>query len=164
MHSITICFTGPRCQKLPWGFNENDNRCLKMKEIIKKEIEKSISLGYKVFISGMAIGFDMICAEIVLNLKEIYPKIKLFCAIACKGQEKVWNKNLQERYKNILKKADTVTYLYNYYTKDCMLNRNMFMVNNSSKVIAFYNGLGGGTKFTIDYAKKLGIDVVIIKP
>ena len=68
------CFTGPRCQKLPWGFNENDNRCLKMKEITKKEIEKSISLGYKVFISGMAIGFDMICAEIVLNLKEIYPE------------------------------------------------------------------------------------------
>ena len=90
MNKDTICFTGPRCQKLPWGFNENDNRCLKIKEITKKEIEKAISLGHKVFISGMAIGFDMICAEIVLNLKEIYPKIKLFCAIACKGQEKVY--------------------------------------------------------------------------
>ena len=45
-----------------------------------------------------------------------------------------------------------------------MIERNEYMLNNSSLVIALYNGLGGGTKSTIDKAKKKGIDVVVIKP
>lgn len=33
MRSETCCFTGHRPQSLPWGFNENDIRCKKMKKI-----------------------------------------------------------------------------------------------------------------------------------
>ncbi len=67
---ITCCFTGHRPQSLPWKFNEKDERCLKMKEQLWNEIIKAIKNGYKTFISGMALGFDMICAEIVLELKK----------------------------------------------------------------------------------------------
>ena len=65
----TICFTGHRCQKLSWKFNENDDRCVEMRNQAYKIIENLIIDGYKNFISGMALGFDMICAEIVLELK-----------------------------------------------------------------------------------------------
>lgn len=64
------CFTGHRSQKLPWGFNEQDERCLKMKKELYLEIEKSINEGYDTFLCGMALGFDTICAETVLQLKE----------------------------------------------------------------------------------------------
>lgn len=33
---ITCCFTGHRSQNLPWGFNEQDQRCLQMKETATK--------------------------------------------------------------------------------------------------------------------------------
>lgn len=45
-----------------------------------------------------------------------------------------------------------------------MLERNNYMVNNSSKMIALFNGLPGGTKKTIEYAKQQGLKIVIIKP
>lgn len=45
-----------------------------------------------------------------------------------------------------------------------MLERNKFMVDNSSLIIALFNGLSGGTKTTIDYALKQGLELVIIKP
>lgn len=34
----TCCFTLHRSQGLPWKFNEQDERCLKMKEQLKNEI------------------------------------------------------------------------------------------------------------------------------
>ena len=64
-----VCFTGYRNQKLPWGFNEKDIRCILTKVDIFFKIEKAISIGKRYFISGMALGFDMMCAEIVLQMK-----------------------------------------------------------------------------------------------
>lgn len=72
MSEVTACFTGHRAQKLPWKFNEKDPRCIEKKENAKAEIEKAIQRGYTTFLCGMAFGFDMICAEIVLELKKKY--------------------------------------------------------------------------------------------
>ena len=113
LKEITLCFTGHRSQKLPWRFNENDERCLNMKTTAKSMIENAVKDGFIYFISGMAIGFDMICAEIVLELKKTYPNIKLVCAIPCKDQDKFWNNELKNRYKNILNNADIVRYISN---------------------------------------------------
>lgn len=84
------CFTGHRAQKLPWNFNEDDIRCVRMKENLEKIIEKSILRGYFIFLCGMALGFDIICAETVLKLKEKYPYVKLIGALPCKNQYKKW--------------------------------------------------------------------------
>ena len=43
-----------------------------------------------------------------------------------------------------------------------MLERNRFMINNSSFVIALFNGKSGGTKKTLEYAQKQELRVVII--
>ena len=55
----TVCFTGHRVQKLPWCSNESDERCVKMKETLRKELEKAIMKGYNTFLCGMALGFDI---------------------------------------------------------------------------------------------------------
>ena len=64
------CFSGHRPSKLPWGYNENDLKCVSIKKKLYIEIEKTINEGYNIFLCGMALGFDMICAEIVLELKK----------------------------------------------------------------------------------------------
>lgn len=103
MSAYTVCFTGHRPQKLPWGYNENDERCISMRNRTKIEIENSIKKGYHTFLCGMALGFDMICAEIVLELKQKYPYIKLIGAIPCKNQSSQWPKSQQDRYSNLIK-------------------------------------------------------------
>lgn len=157
------CFTGHRPQSLPWRFNEQDERCIKMKNKLNEEIIKAIKNGYTTFISGMALGFDMICAEIILQLKKEYPDIKLIGAIPCKTQDKLWNEKDKQRYKNILSKLDGVRCIYDdYIGPKCMLERNQYMINNSSLVIALFNGKNGGTKNTLDYVKKSGIKIDIL--
>lgn len=39
---ITLSFTGHRIQKLPWGENEEDERCKKIKKILKEKIIEAI--------------------------------------------------------------------------------------------------------------------------
>ncbi len=163
-NSNTVCFTGHRVQKLPWRANENDPRCKKMIEETQGKIIEAIKQGKTNFISGMAIGFDMICAELVLELKEQYPYITLECALPCQDQDAKWNSHVRARYKKILEKADKVRCLYDTYNKECMQERNEYMVNNSSLIIALYDGKPGGTKKTIEHAKSLGKEVVEIQP
>lgn len=161
----TCCFTGHRPQSLPWGYNEQDERCLKMKEKLEKEIVKAIEKGYLTFISGMALGFDIICAEIVLRLKERYPNIKLIGAIPCKMQDKLWKEKDRQRYRNFLAQLDEIRCVYDKYIgAGCMMERNRFMINSSSLVIALFNGSSVGTKKTLDYAKKQNIEIIVLQP
>lgn len=165
LNSSTACFTGHRSQKLPWGLNENDERCLIMKDVLRENIIKAYERGYKTFICGMAIGFDMICAETILDLKKVYHDIKIIGALPCRTQDVNWSQKNKKRYRELLGKIDYIRCIYDEYIgRDCMLERNRYMVNNSSLLIALFNGLPGGTKSTIDYALKQGLDIVIIKP
>lgn len=163
--STTCCFTGHRSQKLPWRFNEDDPRCLEMKKRLYAEIEAAIGRGYKTFLTGMALGFDMICAETVIELREKYPDIKLIGALPCKDQDSKWQAKYKKRYWFLLKQLDGERCIYDTYIGvECMLERNRYMVNRSSLLIALFDGLPGGTKKTIDYAREQGLEIRIIKP
>ena len=163
-NTLTACFTGHRPQKLPWSFNEEDPRCKKMKQLTKLKIENSIKNGYHSFLCGMALGFDLICAEIVIDLKKTYPYLKLIGVLPCKNQTNKWETKQKERYASILKQVDIVKCLYDSYIgKKCMFERNRYMIDHSSLVIALFNGKLGGTWQTIGYAQKKGIKIEIIK-
>ena len=163
--STTACFTGHRSQKLPWRFDEEDQRCKAMKSTLRFEIEKAIQRGYRTFLCGMALGFDMICAETVIDLKKKYSDVKIVGALPCKTQDIKWFDKDRKRYRDLLNRLDCVRCIYDEYIgAECMLERNRYMVDNSSLMIALFNGLSGGTKSTIDYAKREGLEIVIIKP
>lgn len=163
LNAETACFTGHRAHKLPWKDNEEDIRCKNMQVNLHIEIERAILAGYKIFLCGMALGFDLICAKTVLKLKEKYQDIKLVGVLPCKTQPQKWKEKDKKLYESLLKQADSVRCLYEKYIgAKCMHERNRYMVSNSSLVIALFNGLPGGTKSTIEYAKKQGLDVVLI--
>ena len=64
-----------------------------------------------------------------------------------------------------MSKADKVTYVSSVkYFNGCMMKRNNYMIDNSSLLIAIYNGSPGGTKQTIEKAKQKGLQIKIIEP
>lgn len=162
MRNNTCCFSGNRSDKLPWRDNENDEMCLEIIDKTRELIKQAIADGYEYFITGMAIGYDMICAEIVIELKNEYPHIKLIGAIPCRNQEKYWTIRNKERYQNILQHLSTYIVLSREYNSKCIERRNQYMVNNSSLLIALYDGKRGGVKNTIEYAKQKGLEIKII--
>lgn len=163
--ATTVCFTGHRSQKLPWKFNELDERCKTMKHALHIEIEKAIKMGYQTFLCGMALGFDTMCAEMVLDLKNKYRGINLIGVLPCKTQDCKWTYKDRERYRKLLAMLDDVRCIFDEYIGvECIIERNNFMVNNSSLMIALFNGQVGGTKSTIEYAKRQGLRIVVIQP
>ena len=59
-----------------------------------------------------------------------------------------------------MKRADLKRFICEKYSKACFQIRNEWMVKHSARVIAVYNGEAGGTRNTIVYANKHGVDVI----
>ncbi|MBQ8503404.1 MAG: DUF1273 family protein [Clostridia bacterium] len=151
----TVCFTGHRPQTLKFLWNEECEMCKNLKMQIKNTITELIEKENAIhFISGMALGVDMICAEIVLELKKTYPQITLECAIPCETQAAKWTEKYRDRYFNTIIASDKETLLQTHYTADCMMKRNKYMVDKSDIVVAVWNGSKGGTANTVNYAKQ----------
>lgn len=161
----SCAFTGHRPQKLPFGFNEADERCTALKDILRKQIIHLIE-EEKVthFISGMALGVDMYSAEIVLDLKKTYPGITLESAIPCETQANKWNAAMRERYYEIAAQCDKETMLQTKYTPDCMEKRNRYMVDHADYIIAVWDGKPSGTGNTVKYAQKMEKKIIVIDP
>ena len=162
MREKSCCFTGHRPTKLPWGANENDPRCAALKEELYCRLLGTYEAGYTHFICGMAIGCDMFFAEAVLRLQEIHPEVTLEAAVPCGSQPERWTKALRERYNRLLDSCSKVTVLQLSYTPDCMQKRNQYMVDNSSLLLACFDGRPGGTMSTILYAQRQGLKTIII--
>ena len=160
----SCCFTGHRPKSLPWGYNESSLGCYFFKRKLKKIIYKLADEGCVHFITGMAMGVDLIEAEIVIEMKKKYINITLEAAIPCDNQTAGWSFDYVERYQDVLEYCDKVTYVSEEYTRDCMLKRNRYMVDNSDVVIAVWNGTErSGTAATMRYAKKQGKKVIVIE-
>lgn len=160
----TACLTGHRPKSLPWGYNESKQTCVKFKEILKQILLSVIENGVITFLTGMAEGFDMIGAEIIIDLKKEFPNVKLVAVIPCIGQEFKWKLNQQERYKNILLHCDKKIILSKIYTPNCMNKRNLWMVQHSSVCIACWNGQPSGTANTVKFANQNACKVIVINP
>lgn len=149
------CFTGHRPEKLNVPKET-------VQERLRQAIRQAISDGFTTFISGMARGVDIWAAEIVLDEREKNTDIKLICTPPFKGFENSWYIKDKMQYDKILIAADFVKFVCEHYSKRCFQIRNKFMVDNSARVIAAFNGEIGGTLNTVYYAKENDVEVVNI--
>ena len=104
---------------------------------LERAIRDAIANGYSTFITGMAYGVDIWAGEIVIRLREANPELHL--------------------------RADLVKTICPSYNAGAYQRRNEWMVDHSAQVIAVFNGEKSGTKNTIDYAQKCGVQVEIIR-
>lgn len=161
----TCCFTGLRQQKMPFGFDESNELCKRIKNQREQEIIRMITEQQVThFISGMALGVDQWAAEAVLSLEWQFPQITLECALPCETQAEAWTVEQRERYFSILERCSKETLLQKHYTSDCMQKRNGYMVNKSRYVIAVWDGSRGGTSNTVRFARHMGKEIRMIDP
>ena len=145
----TCCFTGHRILKK--DFDETK---------ITSEIEGLIKKGYRTFLVGMALGFDSLVFEKLLNFKNY--NIDVIACVPCREQDKYFSTAEKEKYIKYLKKADKVVYVSEEYSKGCMQKRNRYMVDNSQVVVAYLYSKTGGTYYTVNYAIKKEKEVLYI--
>ncbi|MCW4093279.1 DUF1273 domain-containing protein [Prevotella copri] len=153
--AVSAAFTGHRF----YNFSQQEV----IRERLTKAILEAYEHGISNFISGFAIGIDLMAAQIVQSLKPSCPGMTLTAAIPFRGQADRFKPSDRVVYDGLMASADEVIVLSEYYYTRCFLDRDEFMVENASLLIAFYDGREkGGTYYTFKKANSLGIPVVNI--
>lgn len=144
----TCCVTGHR--DIPEQKKET------ITQLLRQEILKAIADGYTHFISGFATGADLMFADIVVQLKAVYP-ITLEAAIPYPGRMKTPDKTFQR----LIRCCDAVKIHSDCYFKGCYARRNRYMVDQSQRILAVYDGrTTGGTASTLRYTAGKEVRVV----
>lgn len=156
----SICFSGHRSEKLP----QSKKQLEKLKERLWEEIDEAIADGVNTFYFGACYGFDLLCADTVLKRKKVIkpndPKeIRLIAVIPFEEQAKKWDETNRDMYYDILQKCDEALMLNTYYCPGCYNQRNRYMVDQSSKMICYYDGGKGGTAYTVKYAEQNNLHI-----
>lgn len=149
--SRTCCFTGHREIK-PAHYQL-------MNRVILHAIKVLYKRGYRSFLTGGAVGFDTAAAKAVLSARDYVGDIELILILPCKDQTKMWRESDIAIYNEILTQANHAIYTSETYTKDCMFIRNQALVDNSSYCVSYQFRSGGGTAYTVNYARSQGITV-----
>lgn len=151
--TLSCAFTGHR------EIEEQHSKTLRM--LTKQAVKSRYNEGVANFISGMASGFDMLAAEVVLELREECPGISLTAVVPFRGQDDRFSLSDKQRYSQILEEADEVIVLSEHYNKKAFYYRNLWMVDHADCMIAYFNGIHrGGTYFTFHTAQGRGLPVV----
>lgn len=148
MTDLRCSFTGHRL--LGEDFDE---------KLLENVILSLIKRGTESFYCGMAKGFDMKAAEIVLSYKESYG-LELTACIPYDGQGENMNKTDRARYLNILENCDEKIVFSPHYNIQCMHARNRFLVENCDVLISYLRKESGGTFYTVNYAKACGKKII----
>ncbi len=155
MKQQRACFTGHRPEKLK-------NEKTSILAALSAQIDAAIGDGITEFISGMARGVDLWAASLVLERKKKDPTLKLICAIPYENFEKGWSEEWRVLYGEICAQADEIKFFYPRFSYASFQERNRWRVDHSRRLIAVYNGEKGGTKNTLDYARKQDVMVCVI--
>ncbi|MCL2671382.1 MAG: DUF1273 domain-containing protein [Clostridiales bacterium] len=151
------CFTGHR--ELPPASSAAFRQ---LQADLHKAVTDAVAEGYNVFISGGALGFDLLAAEEVLRQKIIRPELSLRLMIPYAGQSARYAARDKARYEALLLQADETHCLSEIYTRDCMFRRNERMVLHAERCIAYLRKGRGGTFMTVNMAQRKGIEVVLL--
>ena len=156
---VTCSFTGHRPEKLPWGTDESDPRCGALRRRLWDAVEAAYEQGYRHFICGMARGCDTWFCEEVLALRAAHPEVSVEAAIPCPSQSNGWSAADRLRYQKLVKLCDYETVVQQAYSPGCMQRRNRYMVDHAMLLIAAFDGTAGGTRYTVEYALRRGIEI-----
>ena len=118
--------------------------------------------GVRYFETGGARGFDTLAAETVLQLRREFPHIRLILVLPCQNQTRGWKPDDVLRYEAVMEQADRVIYTGDEYTTECMRRRNRCLVDHSGVCGACCTRSFGGTAYTVDYAQRQGVRVILL--
>jgi len=156
----TVCFSGYRPEKFPFPLEAGCEAYITLQANITRAIGESVQDGYTRFLSGMAKGFDLVCSAILLemkNMSQVYTDFELVAVrpFAGHGFQGRWC----DIHDMILEQADEIITLPSQANRQAYLKRNLFMVEQASRLLCYYDGQPGGTAHTFRWAVRNGLDI-----
>lgn len=161
---MIIGITGHRLGKYLGGYTFPNKVTDKVTKLLRRtfnELSESILEPNLTIITGMAIGTDMIAAQLAVDME-----LPFIAAVPFIGQEKVWPEEHQKQYKSLLKKAKEVKIVSEGGFAGWKLQkRNEWIVDNCDVLVAVWHHTqpASGTYNCLKYARSIKKDTVIIE-
>ena len=151
----TCCLTGHRV--IPPG--EEKKIMVRARNILLRLIREQ---NVRYFGVGGAVGFDMMAAEYLLDLKahkEHQLKIISVLPYPDWRETEDWTDELRRREDQILRACDKVVYVRQEFESGVFLLRDRKLVDGSGYCVSYCNRLRTGTAYTVRYALERGLTV-----
>lgn len=132
--------------------------------LLGRQLEGLYERGFRTFLSGMAVGFDLAAAEAVAALRMRHPDVRLVAVVPFRGQERRFRSSDRMRWERVVAQADEVTILSEGYHPGCYAVRNRHLVAHAALVVAWYDGSPGGTQYTVREALRCGRELINLHP
>ncbi len=158
----TACFSGYRPEKFTFILHQGNKDYLALEKRIEEAILQAVDEGYTSFICGMAKGFDLVAGSLVVALKESWAELAALNVVAVLPFERQGfsSEPWHTLHKMVLDRASEVVTLAPKYHPQAYHDRNRYMVDNSNRLICYYDGQKGGTDYTVKYAREKGLEIV----
>lgn len=163
--SFAVIAEAPMC--FPWGFDEEDERCVKLKLLIMSRLSDLQAKAETRCFIPIDAGFGLYASELATSLTVAGECPQLFCLIPCEEQAVKWSPWLRNRYYAVLEKCTEPISISVERTPTCELDAMLEAIDRADLIIA----VGAGEQpqdrnyaAALRYAEKLSRELQILTP
>lgn len=158
---------GQHPMRFPWGFDEEDTQCRRMKLELAQCIMELHQCGVTEFQVACDPGVGLYAGEIVNITKQNDEAMRLVCVTPFEEQATKWTPQLRERYFNMLAGCTELDCIDFHEQPDAQLLAYQRIIKQSGVVLAVYApdlADGSAEDRAVAYALVLGRPVMLIHP
>ena len=137
---IRCAVIGQNPMRFPWGFDEEDDRCRKLKIELAQQIMALRQNGVSQFLTACDCGVGLYAAELVNGLRETTDQdLMLICYTPHEEQATKWAPYLRERYFTMLEKCTLISAVCEVGAPDAQLHAYKKIIDLADMVLAVYD-------------------------
>lgn len=136
---IRCAVIGQNPMRFPWGFDEEDDRCRKLKIELAQQIMALRQSGVSQFLTACDCGVGLYTAEIINGLRTTDHDLMLLCYTPHEEQTTKWAPYLRERYFTMLEQCTLISAVCEVGAPDAQLRAYKKIIDLADVVLAVYD-------------------------
>lgn len=136
---IRCAVMGQHPLRFPWGFDEEDDRCRKLKIELAQQIMVLRQSGVSQFLTACDCGVGLYAAEIINGLRTTDHDLMLLCYTPHEEQATKWAPYLRERYFDVLEKCTYISAVCEVGAPGAQLQAYKKIIDLADVVLCVYN-------------------------
>ena len=157
---VRCAVMGQHPLRFPWGFDEEDDRCRKLKIELSQQIMALRQSGVSQFLTACDCGVGLYAAEIVNGLRATTDHdLMLICYTPHEEQATKWAPYLRERYFDVLEKCTYISAVCEVGAPNAQLQAYKKIIDLADMVLAVYDRDTPATGSAEDRALAYAMDV-----
>lgn len=156
---IRCAIIGQNPLRFPWGFDEEDDRCRKLKMELAQQIMVLRQSGVSQFLTACDCGVGLYTGEIINGLRMTDRDLMLICYTPHEEQATKWAPYLRERYFAMLEKCTLISAVCEVGAPDAQVQAYKKIIDLADVVLAVYDKDTSPTGGAEDSALAYAMDV-----